>query len=584
MRFFWLLLLSGCSKYEQGSTPPTEDAGNAPDGGRPPPSAIFYVAGESGSDAAGGKTPQTPMRTIGNALGQGIDGAEIRICRGIYKERNLALKRNTVLRGGYNCTTWQRGTGFGMNGGFADTNNDTILEADPANEIPSALRIESDAVRDALIEGFTVNGAAPTATSEGTGIRVSDKANVAIEDCVVRGGAGTRSTPGKATVGIHVAGTAKGSIRRSRIEGGAGMSTDASVGSTGVLFTGEGSLEDSGVSGGAGRGGSGNHGVLVAAITGPVRILRNEVVISAGVSAMSAKSSGSSGVVVVDTNGHPVELAGNRVYGERQICELGCTAYGVIVSGAADARIEGNWVYSGTLATPVLSSTIGIAIDKTANAQVRNNVVVAQRPDAETASEYGIFASASGGDILHNTVINLTGGKNTGGNLALYIFSSRGQRVQNNAFYIFGAGAPIAFDRCPRAGLDSQQLTAFSNNAVAVLSGTPSAVWWEASASGECAVASSPTTSDAILTGHFAAAPTGNVEVTVATLEPGAEAGIPAATISTALRIAADPSRACAIAKKGADLRADVATDILGKMRSATPTIGALESDVANCP
>jgi hypothetical protein len=554
-----------------------------PDGGRPPPTAVFYVAGESGNDAADGKTPLTAMRTIGNALGQGIDGAEIRVCRGIYQERNLVVNRNTVLRGGYNCATWARGPGFGTKGGFSDPNNDTILEADPANAISSTLQIDGKAVTDALIEGFTVNGAAPSAL-EGSALRVASMASASIEDCVVRGGSGRRSEPGPATVGIIVAAGTKVAIRRSRIDGGAGESSDANVGSTGVLLSGEGVLEDSKVSAGSGTGGSGNQGVLVSSASGPVQIARNEIVMSAAEVNAPTTQLASAGIWVTGSNASPVAVLNNRVYGTSQACTGRCVTYGIYVRDADSARIEGNWVYTGKITgmDDLPRNTCALALAGVVAGRVRNNVLAAERTSTESGAPFGLQTLGSGGDILHNTVLVLTGGKNTSGNLGLYILGSRGQRIQNNAFYVLGTGTPLAVSGCALNGIAATPLSAFSNNAVAA-EGPTRALWW-ADTSGVCTVSSAGTVSDTALAGHYGANPTGNVDVPVTTLAPSAEAALAAAVTQRTLRVAADPSMVCPIARKGADIRTDVANDILGKLRGPSPTIGALESDVPICP
>jgi hypothetical protein len=78
----------------------------------------------------------------------------------------------------------------------------------------------------------------------------------------------------------------------------------------------------------------------------------------------------------------------------------------------------------------------------------------------------------------------------------------------------------------------------------------------------------------------FATSIVGNVDLATPVFEGAAslwETGLRKNTLAFA------PSQVCAITRRGQDLSALVKTDIDGKPRSATPTIGAMESS-AMCP
>jgi hypothetical protein len=587
----YLMVAVACSSYGGTSTPQSADAGGGDagtvDSGRPPPAAIFYVAGDNGNDTADGKSPQTAMKTIGNALGQNIVGAEVRVCRGSYQERNLIIRRNTVVRGGYNCTTWQRGTGFGKAGGFQDSNNDTTLEASAANAMPAAVRVEGAEVTDALLEGFTVVGGAPSALQEGSAIRVAGKATLAVEDCVVRGGAGMRSgSDGAATVGI-LASDAKLFVRRSNITGGAGVATTTSIGSTGILMSGaEGVVEDSEIASGTGTSaqGAGGRALDIYTLSGPLRLEKNIIVLSQASHAVSTSVGGTSGILVTSATSHKLEILNNRVQGTSQRCAgasgTSCVIYGIYVDSVVGARIAGNWVAPGTVTDASNGASYGIIAQRLDAVQILNNVVLTERPVAPIGNSIAVMAYDAGGLVAHNTVIVLSNPTVTGSTIALYAQSPRDLRMENNALTMVGYGSTVANYGCDSENpkLRPKPLTQFSHNAVF---GSPYRVTSWAGTAVTCMQTTSA--SIAMLPPEFGTNTTGNIDLATIAHVPSDATALDAVRQGT-LRLTTDPKLACTLAKKGSDLRAVVDKDIFGTVRSATPTIGAIESNVGTCP
>ncbi len=242
---------------------------------------IVYVSGATGDDARDGCTPKAAKKTITSALAfvetSALVGHEVHVCKGTYAE-NLVLKVPASLLGGYDCATWARVDGYGAP--KFDPVNETTLTGAAAPLAVEVLRIVSARITKAiLVDGFTIRGntstplrsvgvlvdeqAAPVLSNDkidgggginstafvpsgegasSVGVAVRGDAYPEIVDDVITGGSGVSSSatiPGNGSLGIEIAGTARGAhIHRNKISGGSGVSS-AGQGSVGVIAWGK---------------------------------------------------------------------------------------------------------------------------------------------------------------------------------------------------------------------------------------------------------------------------------------------------------------------------------------------------------
>jgi hypothetical protein len=517
------------------------------------------------------------MKTIANALGQNVANAEIRVCRGTYIERSLKIQQTVAIRGGFNCSTWERGAGFGADGGFSDSNNDTVLQ--PNAESPIGLEIIG--ATNVLLEGLTIKGGTATAAAFSQALLVWKRASVNVENCIVRGGEGTHESAATATVGIAVAESSI-AINRSRIHGGNGIAPKA-IGSVGVqTLNADVQVLDSTVDSGSGTGAFGARAIYSSG--GTFTGLRSAFILGAATREGADVGAGS---CVVCAEKNVLDIRESKVSGTNHICKGvaggapgACASSGISVNGADSVHLERNWISPGTTSAIAGSVVYGVGIYTTKASQIINNVIVAERPKDPLGNGIGINHFASSGTIVHNTflVLSIPGGG--GSTIGLYTQTPQDVDVSNNSVYIIGgAGAGVANYGCAAGDIKAKPLLSFSGNAVFAAESSRAVAWSDSG--GACTpVAVGASIEGALLTGGFGAAAMGNVDLQASSFGTETAATLAQKTQAGTLTLATGGA-ACAIVGKGAVLPSSITTDILGKTRAIPPTIGAFEG---TCP
>lgn len=102
-------LTLACAGYVGENAAPTPVAPD--DAATPAPVARLIHVGPSGDDARADGSRERPFASIRTALLVGSTepaGCDVRVCAGNYLETELVVTTPTQLRGGYDCTTWER--------------------------------------------------------------------------------------------------------------------------------------------------------------------------------------------------------------------------------------------------------------------------------------------------------------------------------------------------------------------------------------------------------------------------------------------------------------------------------------------
>jgi hypothetical protein len=581
MRFVPWILLAGvrCSSYGDTASDAGTDGGvttSSDSGDRPAPTTVFYVSVEGGSDANDGRTPSKPMKTLGNALGQNIAGAELRVCRGTYEEPNLVLRTSTAVRGGYNCATWERGPGFGKKGGFTDTNNDTVLRGSVNSDVAATVRVEGQGASDVLLEGLTIL-APPKPSIETNAVLLGDGAVLSLEDTRIKGvPSGATAT----TRGVFAVGMSTLKIKRSEIDGGGGVS-QTQVGSFGVqVFDTALTVEDSTVSSGNGTGPFAAFAVHIVKARGTVRLTNNTLIL--GNSLRISTTQGTAAVALSTDIADSLQVEGNLIRGTTSRCEnQRCGTLGISFNRVNRATLSGNWIAPGLVqSSNSTTAVVGMGIYRSGEVRSFNNVIVMERPPADGNDAQGLQYYDTGGLIAHNTVVVLSSDLGGGSSIAGYAQNPKpGLRIANNLFATFGMGAVAAVFACTSTepGVTNSEPLTFQNNAL--VGGRPNTVTSWSQTTGTCTQWGDLGNFGSF--NGFGPSTTGNSKLAAVPLE-GAASDWLTQTKTKTLKLGTGTA-ACVVAKKGLALP-EVATDISGKPRSSTaPTLGALESD-AMCP
>ncbi len=374
-------VLSGAAAFDAG-----EGGADASEAGDPCP--VLYVS-PAGVDTGEGCAVDAPLRTLGNALAM-AGSKEVHACRGIYAEGPLMVSSSAVLRGGYDCNTWQRASSFGaldaldpnetklaMRSGATD--DTTLLVAfngtvdggasdagdagdarSPADAGDAAPNMTSNA--SLVLDGFSVD--APSGGVRAYGMRAAGGA-VRIDACRIRGGsAAGLSMAASASLGIYASNVAL-DIRRSVIAGGAGVNTASTggQGSTGIWVTGGSvALRDSLVQSGIGLAPEQATAGVRFYDTTSVVVERTEVVMQWG--ALPATTAGNLQFGIFVTRCDDARLTQNYVHQDSSSVPRANTptsvgAYGILANTVRSYLVLKNRVDSGTLNAPM--STVYLA-------------------------------------------------------------------------------------------------------------------------------------------------------------------------------------------------------------------------------
>jgi hypothetical protein len=217
--------------------------GTAGQGGMPPAFAVYVSP--AGDDRNDGRLPSTPKRTVaaGLEVARGLGGVgEVRVCEGLYPSPTVLIDFDVVLRGGYDCASFEPGqleTRF-------ENNDLTAMEL-------VTLEISGRGVTEAtVVEGLHILGAA-TGASDSMAVRVSDGAAPELRHNQIDGGGGTAKTRA-GSIGVRVQ-NAVAVLRENEIHGGHGTAPGALHFSVGAwCFQGGLTLEANTIDGGLGTG------------------------------------------------------------------------------------------------------------------------------------------------------------------------------------------------------------------------------------------------------------------------------------------------------------------------------------------
>ncbi len=455
---------SGCAELELPGTV-TDAAASvnclpSEDCPRPPPckDPVMFVSAK-GDDKNDGCSKAKPKATIKAAVdavaasraGESstddsavADRYDVRVCAGTYKEQNLVVTHPMNLRGGFDCSTFERDAGFGYDKGFAST-NETIIEngaysKDNIQALAYAVRRESTRInRDVVLEGFTIDpGGGPSGS---VGLVISDGTSPTIRDNKIKGGSGVCDN-GFGSMAVWVV---EGSplLFHNDVNGGTGKCLDSSApspgngigtGSYGMYLQGAGNIdvEENKISGGSGNGADGAVAITVASV-GRRKIHKNFITWDKPRTDANGYTAAAGILAVGETD---LEITDNVIRGGTTTCWESCLSWGMLTSESERLRIERNKVYGGdvimdppaTTGNPDRSQVFvrGIRVDKSGDALIANNMVhsgglttITESPGVKTTQDKfynernatGIMLDdrGRGARVIHNTVITVSG-------------------------------------------------------------------------------------------------------------------------------------------------------------------------------
>ncbi len=434
----------------------------------------FLYVSPKGNDTNDGCSAAKPKATIkaavtaitkaraGSTADGGVNGWEVHVCAGTYKESQLVVEYPLSIRGGYDCGSFKRDDGFGYAKGFASANETILQNGAYSPEYNSPLsfvlrRQDTKITRTTtLIDGLTIDGG--EGNSGTVGITITDGASPTIQDNKIKGGSGVCSST-FGSMGIWVV---DGSplIKNNDIHGGTGSCYEpdtppdarkgrgAGNGSYGMLLQGgaraprEGEPDgvaviENKINGGSGTGADATTAVAVAS-AGKREIRDNYITWDKPRMEASGYNGGIGVSAVGDTE---LIIDGNTIKGGNASCFESCLNWGILAAETARIRITNNRVYGGDAvmdapdpATNMDRSFIfvrGIRVDKSEDALLANNMVHSGGLFSETVSpasmagfnvegKKGFYNErnatgimfddrGNGGRAIHNTIITVSG-------------------------------------------------------------------------------------------------------------------------------------------------------------------------------
>lgn len=586
--FLALVLLAsnvggGCSVYE--SAPATSDAGTAlPDGGMPSPvpTLVLYVAGESGDDTRAGTSPATALRTVGNAIGlaTGKTNVEIRVCRGTYTERNLVISKTMRLRGGYNCSSWERSAEtFGFVHGFTDI-NETLLVSDPSQTERATLTVRGGAEERVFIDGLTLQGTDAVTNNAGAAVLLAGKAALTIEESNIRGGGGARGMPaGPASIGVWATGGVL-SVSKSRIAGGSGKS-DAGVGSTALEITNaEANVVGSVVKSGTGVGTS--CGVGYRGSNSKIALRESSVEVESCTTVSGIEYPGAIGV---SASGGETKVTDSRVGVASVTCSMalkGCVTYGILAAENTSVEVARNWIWG---VSPQHAATQnhfrGIQVLRSKETSIAENVVYISAVSTEgSGNGLGIYTFFTPAIVQNNAVVGMGPVSAALPLTGMLLQASANVKSNNNLVHLVGSGVGVYSHRCPVVGYPADANDLLLQHNAVYQSDLNMGMRLVTTSGNPCSKQTYLSMQDPGAPATLGSMPRGNVDLMDALLDPPDPAQWLTAVRNRTLKLATTKN-VCAIAKKGIDVGGST-TDIKGSPRDPKmPTIGPWEANVA---
>lgn len=547
-------VLAGLSddSFSNGSTTATlSDGGTASDSGTSgprvdsgaPAGAIVFVS-SSGDDANDGASPAVPKKTIASGLAQAKAngrGGAVHVCAGTYLEKNLVLDAAISLQGGYDCVAFSRPVQV--------TTNDatTVIENGDYPAHPFTLVVTGAAVTESVVvDGFTIRGAAGGATVGGA-LLVGDRAAPRIVHGVFEAG-GTGGAATAESVGVRLDGAGKVLFAENVVQPGDASKTPNGAIGLELKSLAEALVGDHAIRGNRIRAAGG--GLSISGSTG-VEVVENDI--DAGTRSC-AKACELFGVRAI--NGSAITIARNRIYGG----DIGATGSidtlrGVFVEGTGAPVIAQNAIVTGNDLARPLRAIAGILVNGGANGKIDFNTVATVSNHTESAQGIGVYAHPEA-RVRNNLVIGNAGGS-------------------------FDVG--FVFDLCKTAVAEfrSNAIVRSSYAGLTYLPPAPTCAgaadpFADAFTARLGSAASSNRRYVEACNGDTACTPCGTATACIPALFDFSAPDKTALFSDVGLRLR--KGTACTLKSNGT-LPADYPTDIVGKARKATPSVGAYEFD-----
>jgi hypothetical protein len=572
LRILGLVSLSvavGCSRYvTDGFDGDLPSAAAKKTESTPESDPALYVSRTSGNDANPG-TRAKPFQSIGAAMAyleaNKLEGREVRVCQGDYPESNLQLRSGIRLLGSFNCAMWQRSELYGSASAFKDPNLTRIVRSGTSSNA-NTVSIEGAARTE--LSGFEVVGG----VAHGSAAIMVLGGELSLEDCLI---VGSNDAPRGATVAVS-ASKAKLDVSRSELRGGAGATLGKGAQFASIALR----LENSA--------GSLRHNILHAG---------------------SGKGSyGAAGIVIV--GGEDVVIEGNVIRGADSTGTLGGGTdanpfSGIWARGAGNLNITDNTIVGGTSVSAPLAQgqdngvtlITGVNVSARTTNLMRNRITSGNLVGAKLGYCYGAFVLGGTTRLINNAIfsgceastssqrINTAGVVSYGPIIAEHntIYAAKTRAFEHST-----VGVTIAGYAENKGRFEGTNNIVVADDGVAfeewVCSGAAlgpvgSNVFYAPRghinryAGTACATNMFSSFSDDLAPNRLLVS-----DLTKLFRSGGSETWFDAAFIANKL----EPS--CDSARRGTDIRARVPNDLVGAVRSETPTPGAWEipSDACN--
>jgi hypothetical protein len=384
------------------------DAGDASEAGdvveeAAPTIPIVFVSWSLGADTNDGLSMARPKKTIASAIAAAgaLSGPEVHVCTGTYVESALALTSAVTLKGAYDCATWTRTAAYGYP--TFDKVNETIIQNASYGAQAMTLNVAGTVPSSVVIDGFTIQGAAPSAQVTGatSGVTVQGAASPVLSNDIITGGGGmaqsdASAAPFAASVGLSILGGASPEVAFDQISGGAGVG-GASYGSVGAYLASTGTpyLHDDKITGGTSGVSAGLYTATTATAAG-----RNPLsgLVVKGADDGFAVSTSSAGIVM--SGSASVDVVASDVYGNDKPSGT-CSSWGVLATTSGAVRLSGCRVYGGSCEPSTYTDdtvlTYGIYASGTGSLEADNCMIHAGEgsPEIVDKEEYVLSLTSS---------------------------------------------------------------------------------------------------------------------------------------------------------------------------------------------
>jgi hypothetical protein len=406
---------------------------------------VVYVSAAAGMDSNDGLAPSRPKKTIAAGLiaASPYRLGEVHVCQGVYPESALVVAGDTILLGGYDCSTWKRTDRYGFPN-FDGINQSTIQNSNVAAQ-SATLVVGSKVTGLTLIDGFTIQGGTSTTASTGA-VLVKDEANPTLANDSIVGMTGNGGTTTYGSYGVDLEGNAGPKITLCTINGGTGSGTSGSIG---VVMNSKGAptFSDDVIYGGHGTGTqTSSPGAVGMAIVTPTT---NPVTACA----ISGTDPQTPGTYSASSYGVTVGISSvSATTATLQACAIqgGAGAgpgqsFGVAVTTAGDVTLLADRIYGGKRTT---GNTYGVAVLGVSQLTVADSMIHAGTVTGGAATGIEVLTAAKAPQIAFDTIY--TGAATAGSSAILFPGSTFGAQIVDDLIIGNVAGS---------AGLDAKSCT-----------------------------------------------------------------------------------------------------------------------------